>query len=167
MTAAGVPREDYEPVGIAKLRVISKLDMFDKEGKVIEFEGLPMGDYVKEVTSKAKEMPLEDIEKVVAQLQGKTGDDEQVWLNISISKSARDNVVQPALELIKQHIGTVGKDADGNHKDASDGAALESMAAEYLSDPTHGYEPPAPVVDIVKDGEIVEDVYSEFDNEKD
>src|SRR5271166_3940622 len=65
MTAAGVTREEYEPLGIAKLRAIIELKMFDKEGKVIEFEGLPMSDYVKELTSKAKEMPLEDIEKVV------------------------------------------------------------------------------------------------------
>lgn len=161
MTAAGVPREQYEPLGIAKLRVISKLNCYDKDGKVVEFNGLHMSDYIKELTGKAGDMPLEDIETVVAQLQGKTGDDAIVWLNIAINKSARDNTVVPALNLAKQNIGTVGQDEDGNHKEASDGAALEAVAAEYLSDPANGYQAPAPVVDVVKDGQPVENYEDE------
>jgi hypothetical protein len=106
-------------------------------------------------------MPLEDVEKIVAQLQGKTGDNEQVWLNINVSKATRDNVIVPALSLAKNHIGTVGQDSDGVHKEASDGAALEGICADYLADPANGYEPPAPVTEIMKDGQLVAETEEE------
>ena len=34
MSACGIPRTEYEPIGIAKLRVITKLEPLDKDGKL-------------------------------------------------------------------------------------------------------------------------------------
>jgi hypothetical protein len=137
MTAAGLTREQYEPLGIAKLRVISKLDLVE-EGKPVMYNDLPMTDYVYEmVTNLAMDMPLEDVQQAVDKLQGKTGDDAMVWLNISMKKAARDNVVLPAIEVAKLHLGTSGVDADGKAKDASDGRAVEVICADFMSDPNN------------------------------
>jgi hypothetical protein len=137
MQAAGLTREQYEPLGIAKLRVISKVDLIE-DGKPVMYNDLPMTDYIYElVRTMAKDMSLEDVTQVIEQLQGKTGDDTMVWLNISMKKAARDNVVLPAIEVAKLHLGTSGVDADGKAKDASDGRAVEVICADFMSDPNN------------------------------
>lgn len=128
MTLAKVPKEVYEPVGIAKLRVITKLEPTE------EYQGKPGTAYIKAMTETAKEVELDTLKEAVDVLQGKTGDDAVVWLNVAVNKSARDNVIQPAIELAKKNIGTVGQDADGNAKDASDGRCLEIICAAFMSD---------------------------------
>jgi hypothetical protein len=82
-------------------------------------------------------MSLEDVQQAVDKLQGKTGDDAMVWLNISMKKAARDNVVLPAIEVAKLHLGTSGVDDDGKAKDASDGRAVEVICADFMSDPNN------------------------------
>lgn len=136
MEGAGVLRAEYEPVGTAKLRLISKLDLFDKEGQAIMYGDLTMAECVKALVDTAKSASLEDVQLVVDKLRGKTGDDSIVWLNIGITKAARE-IVRQALELAKLHIGSVAQDEDGKHIDASDGRALEMLAAEYLADPAN------------------------------
>jgi cell division GTPase FtsZ len=102
------------------------------------YNDLPMTDYVYEmVTNLAMDMSLEDVQQAVDKLQGKTGDDAMVWLNISMKKAARDNVVLPAIEVAKLHLGTSGVDADGKAKDASDGRAVEVICADFMSDPNN------------------------------
>ena len=138
MTDAKVTRSEYEPVGIAKLRLISKLDVLDKDGKPIEYgEGVMMGDLVKSLVKDAPTIDPEEVAQVVAKLQGKTGDDEMVWLNIAVTRIVRDNIVRPALDLAKAHIGTVGKDSGGIAIEPSDGRALEVLAVEFLNDPAN------------------------------
>ena len=134
MSACGIPRAEYEPIGIAKLRVITKLDLFDKDGKVITHDGITMVEVVKAIADTAAVTDIEQIEAVVDKLQGKTGDNAEVWLNFKVKKIVRDNVVQPALELAKMNIGTVAKDEDGIAVEPSDSAALEGISASYLTD---------------------------------
>jgi hypothetical protein len=130
MNAAGVPRDKYEQVGIAKLRSISRIDL--KESDAVE--------KIKALVDGAGQMDLEAVSQSVATAQGLVGDDAMVWLNITLKKAARDEVVKPALELAKKNIGTVGQDEDGNGKDASDGAALEAVCADFLSDPHNNFD---------------------------
>jgi hypothetical protein len=52
-----------------------------------------------------------------------------------------DNTVRPALELAKNAIGSVGKDDEGVSQDASDGAALEAITAEFLANPANNVLP--------------------------
>ena len=133
MDGAGVSRDEYEPVGIAKLRLISKVDLFTKDGGVIwNTPELTMAECVKGLVEKAKDLSLEEVQQVVEKLRGKTGDDATVWLNIAITKAAREIVLQ-AFAQMKLEIGSVGQDADGKYIDASDGRALEMLAAEYLA----------------------------------
>jgi hypothetical protein len=137
MQAAGLTREQYEPLGIAKLRVISKVDLIEDD-KPVMYNDLPMTEYIKElVTTAAANMSLEEVEQVVDKLQGKIGDDAMVWLNISMKKAARDQTVLPAIEVAKLHLGTPGTDDDGKAKDASDGRALEAICADFMSDPNN------------------------------
>lgn len=139
MLISGVPKDIYEPVGIAKLRVISKLD------PLAEFEGKPMTQFIKGLVETAADVEMDTLKEAVAHLQGQTGDEARVWLNVSCGKSQRDNVILPAIELAKKLLGTVATNAEGEPQDASDGRALEMICAAFLADEDNGYELPAPV----------------------
>jgi hypothetical protein len=82
-------RSVYEPVGLGKLRVISKLSL---EG---EFKGVPMPQVIKDLTEKAHQMSLEDVTYEVDTILGLTEDESMVWMNIHLKKLARDNAVKP------------------------------------------------------------------------
>lgn len=127
MMIAGVPKEVYEPVGIAKLRVIAKLNPTEK------FEDKPMVKYIKSLTETAKDVDIKTLKEAVAHLQGQTGEEERVWLNVSVSKSQR-KVIEGALELARKNLGTVGQESDGTAKDSSDGRCLEIIAAAFNAD---------------------------------
>src|ERR1017187_2187069 len=130
MLGVGLLREVYEPIGMGKLRVISRLDL---KG---EYKGVAMATIVKELTEKAGDMSLEDVTFEVETILGLTEDESMVWLNIHLKKLARENCVKPALALAKKHMPeSQTKDADGNFVDPSDGAALEMICANFLSDP--------------------------------
>jgi hypothetical protein len=132
MDGVGLAREVYEPVGMGKLRVISKLSL---EG---EFKGIPMPLVIKELTEKALHMSLEDVTFEVDTILGLTEDESMVWLNVHLKKLARDNAVKPALALAKKHMPeSQTKDADGNFQDPGDGAALEMICANFLADPNY------------------------------
>lgn len=130
MGVAGIPRTEYEKVGIAKLRAISKIEPTDPGA----------AEKIKALVSGAASMDLEEVNQSVAESKGLTGDDAMVWMNITLKKAARDEVIKPALALAKKNIGTVGKDSEGMAVDASDGAALEMVCADFLSDPNNGYD---------------------------
>lgn len=130
MQGVGLEREAYEPVGMGKLRVISKLNL---EG---EFKGVPMPLVIKELTEKALHMSLEDVTFEVDTILGLTEDESMVWLNVRLKKLARDNAVKPALALAKKHMPeSQKKDDDGNFVDPGDGAALEMICADFLASP--------------------------------
>ena len=128
MLAAGLERNQYEPVGLGKLRVIAKLDPES------EYNGTPVNLLIHELTLKAKEMSLEEVQFEVDTILGLTEDESLVWMNIRMKKLARENVVKPALSKAKKFMGQT-QDEEGQYQDASDGAALEMIAANWLADP--------------------------------
>ena len=132
MRGADIPRSIYEPIGLGKLRVISKLKL---EG---EFRGVPMPLVIRELTDKATHMSLEEVQLEVDTILGLVADESLVWLNIHLTKLARDNAVKPALALAKKHMPeSQKKDDDGNFVDPGDGAALEMICANFLADPNY------------------------------
>lgn len=135
MKAAALTREEYEPVGIAKLRAISRLD---PEG---EFNGTPMPMVIRELTLKAPQMSAEEVQVEVETIMGKVGDESMVWLNIHLKKLSRENIIKPALELAKKHIGSTSTNEEGIAQDATDGRALELICANFLADPNFSLEP--------------------------
>jgi len=130
MKAAALERSVYEPVGLAKLRLIARIDPAG------EFEGTPMPMVIRELTLKAKDMTTEDVQLTVEKILGLVEDESMVWINFHLKKSARDNVVKVALAQIKKHLPQT-QDEEGKFHDASDGVALEMMAANLLADPNY------------------------------
>lgn len=128
MMAAALERPQYEPVGLGKLRVIAKLE------PEAEYNGTPVSLLIRELTLKAKEMSLEEVQFEVDTILGLTEDESMVWLNVRLKKLARENVVSPGLAKAKRFMGQQ-KDDEGEYHDASDGAAMEMVFANFLADP--------------------------------
>ena len=134
--SAGLKRAEYEPVGLTKLRLISRLKPAG------EFNGTPMPLIIRELTLKAINMTPEEVQFEVDTIMGQTDDDSMVWINFKVKKSAREDVIKPALALIKKNCPESQLvDEDGNVTEMSDGAALEMMAANLLADPNYNTEP--------------------------
>ncbi len=132
MVAAGLEREQYEPVGMTKLRMISRLK------PETEFKGTPVVLLIRELTLKAGQMTPEEVQYEVETIMGMTEDESMVWVNIKLKKLARENVVKPAFEKMKRHLGTQpSPEEEGQHVDASDGRALEMICANFLADPNY------------------------------
>ena len=138
MKAAALERAQYEPVGLAKLRVISRLK------PDTEYNGTPVSMLIRELTLKATDMTLEEVQFEVDTILGLTEDESMVWLNIRCKKSAREDVIKPALALAKKHLGTKPAEGvegeEGQQKDESDGRALEMICANFLADPNYAIE---------------------------
>jgi hypothetical protein len=133
--SAGLTRAEYEPVGLTKLRLISRLKPAG------EFNGTPMSLIIRELTLKAVNMTPEEVQFEVDTIMGQTEDDSLVWINFKVKKSAREDVIKPALALIKKNCPESQLvDDDGNVTEMSDGAALEMMAANTLADPNFNTE---------------------------
>lgn len=137
MEAVGISRDAYEPAGVAKLREITSLDPNGVWVNPETSESTPLAEFIKGFVEKSADMSLEDIKAHVRTLKGILPEDDFVFLNLSIKRSALENTVRPALELAKNAIGSVYKDDEGVSHDASDGAALEYMAADFSSDPAN------------------------------
>src|SRR5580692_2401502 len=141
MKGAAVEREQYEEVGLTKLRAISKLSL---EG---EFAGVPMPLVINQLTLKAAAMGYEQVVEEVNKILGLTEDESMVWLNFSVKKSVRDLVILPAIELATKNMPESQKvDDEGNHSDPSKGAAMECICADYLADPNWNSEEPEPEI---------------------
>lgn len=135
MEELGIERTKYEPLGIARLRVITSLDPKDKWTDPETKEVTAHGDFIKLFVEQGDALELEDVDKHVRTLKGFVGDNDLTWLNIQLKRSVLEKVVRPALELAKAHIGSVSKDDEGVSQDASDGAALEVLGIEFMNDP--------------------------------
>jgi hypothetical protein len=135
MKGSAIERADYEPVGLTKLRVISKLSL---EG---EFDGVPMPMVIRELTLKAKDMSSEEVTAAVDKILGLTEDESMVWINLHVKKSVRDLVIIPAINLAIKHMPESQKiDDEGNAIDPGKGAAIEMIAANFLADPNYNSE---------------------------
>ena len=135
MERVGIPRAEYEPVGIAKLREITSLEPGEKYTNPVNGEQSEMTQWIKDLLASGKTSPLDEVKQSVRVLKGMVGENDIVWLNFNVKRLAADNVIRPALEKMKVLVGTVGTNDDGTAKEASDGQALEYMAAECLNDP--------------------------------
>lgn len=141
MTLANIPREEYEPIGIAKLRVITRLNPLTKEGEVNTYtdpvtqEKVPMVDYIVGITEQALAgRDVKAIEKDVRVLLGEVGENDMVWRNFRLPRSVDENTIAPALEKAAINIGTVRTDAEGMAEEVADWRKLEVVCVEYLLD---------------------------------
>lgn len=144
MEDVNIPRDEFEPVGTAKLREITSLKLYDDNGdpsvyNTPEGETLFIKDIITGLVAKAPAMELKEIQNYIRIIKGFVGDNDVVWVNFCINKSALIETVEPAINLALANLGNAGKDEEGVAKDYSKGKALEVISAEYLNDPANSY----------------------------
>lgn len=137
--AVGIERKQYEPLGIARLREISSLDHNVNWRNPVSGQETPMKEFIIGMVEKLPEtgdyMDLETIKKNVRTLKGFVGANDIVWKNLPFLRSVVEQTIDPALDLTRVNIGSVGKDDEGISQDASESACVEAWAVSYLLDP--------------------------------
>jgi hypothetical protein len=141
MDGAGIPREEYEPIGISKLRVITRLSAVNDDGTPAMYtnpvtnESHPMVEYIVGITEQAMAgRDIKLIEKDVRILKGEVGENDMVWRNFRLPRVVDENTIAPALEKAAINIGTVATDENGLAKEVQDWRKLEVLAIEYVND---------------------------------
>ena len=138
MDAVGISREQYEPLGLSKLRAITSFkDINESWINPDTKQEIPFKSFIIGFVEKGLQMTLSEIQQHVRTLKGEVGDESFVIIHVKIKQGALDKVVRPALELMKMKLGSSGKDDEGKSYDASDGRALEMICADFLSDPAN------------------------------
>lgn len=131
MNAVGLTRAEFEPVGKTKLRMIAELSkMIDSD-----YNGTPMKVLVRELTLKATDLTPDEVRFEIDALLGLTAEESLVWMNHKVKKLAKDNVIVPAYRKARRFMGQQKDEQTGEFKDASDGACLEMICANFLTDP--------------------------------
>jgi hypothetical protein len=137
MEQVGVDRNTYEPVGTPRLREIVRLDPNSSWTNPETNETFPMKDFIVGLVEKGADMSLKDVKQHVRTLKGQIGENEIINKTFGWTKLTFENTIDPALELAKRNIGSLGKDAEGNTVDPSDSRAAEMWAIEYLNNPAN------------------------------
>lgn len=137
MTAVGIDRATYEPLGVSKLREITTLDPDKTWVNPETKEETPIAEFIKGFVEKGHEMPFEEIQGHVRTLKGMVGEDAMGWVHLYMKQIVIDKVAKPALEKAKLQIGSVGKDDEGNSLDPSDGQAAEVVFVAFINEETN------------------------------
>jgi hypothetical protein len=131
-----IPRADYEPLGIAKLREIASLE---PEGTYTTPEGevVPMADYIRGFIYEGQEQTREYVQSSVRTLKGITGENDKTHFNLMPTRLVKEQVIQPAIDKMRLELGPVAKDVDGMAVEASDTRCIELICAKYLTEETN------------------------------
>jgi hypothetical protein len=129
----GVDRKHYEPVGVTKLREITRLNSEDLYYNPKTSTNEKMSDHMLQLLADAPEMTADQIEERVKELLGQTGDDEMVWLPAYPAKrSVRDKIILVAQEIARRMLGSAGRDQEGQAVEYSTGAVEEIIHADFI-----------------------------------
>lgn len=135
MTACGIPRSQYEPAGVSKLREIARLD---PKGTHFNGEQLePLSDHIKSLVEGASINTTAKIAGEVNRLMGMVDGNAMVVRSFSCTQDAWDNVIKPGMEIIRKRLGDKGRDSSGQAEDYSDGKCIEMAFAEVIADPNN------------------------------
>lgn len=149
MGQVGFGRDKYEHLGIGRLREITSLigegphafSSVDALWTNPETgEQTPIKDFIIGFIEQGEAIEMEDLKKHIKVLKGLTGENDLTWLNLCFQTKVMEDTVRPAIEKIKAHAGSVGKDDDGVSKDITDSKAVEYMCIEINNDPLLGGE---------------------------
>lgn len=140
MDQVGIERAEFEPVGLTKLREITRLDPAKTYTNPNTTEVTPMADWIKGLVELAPSKTLEEIQQSVRTLMGETGENDKTWVNFHMLRSVADGVVRPALDKAKACIGQAGQGKNGEALEPTDAAALEVVCIEYKNDLNTGPE---------------------------
>ena len=134
MDAIGAARSEYEPIGITKLRAITRLDPATTYTNPVTKDVHPMTDYIWGLMEMAPTKTAGELEKHVHVLLGEVGENELTWYNVRLPRLVMENAVKPALEKAAINIGTVKTDAEGMAEEVPDWRKLEVVCIEYKND---------------------------------
>ena len=154
MEQVNIGRNTYEPLGTSKLREICSLDPNSTWTNPETNEVTPMKEFITELVDKGKELKYDDIKQHVKTLKGQVGDDEYINKMYGWTRGDYRDIIEPAEELARKNIGSVGKDENGMAIDASSSYCHKVWAQEYLADPNNNV-----IKDAVVDTNIVEGEY--------
>jgi hypothetical protein len=131
--AAGIPRQQYEPVGISKLREITRLDptklWFNEETKKNE----PLSDWIRHFIANGAEYTVEELNTLVNERLDLVEDNALVFEPAyQVKRSVRDLVIKPAQELARRLLGSAGTDGDGMAVEYSRGVVEEIIHADFI-----------------------------------
>lgn len=138
----GVARKVYEPVGVTKLREITRLDPEVSFYNAEEKQHEPLVEHIVRLIAEAPELSTVEVEQEVARLKGMTGDNAMVLRAYKVTLSCWENVIAPCFESIRKRLGSAGRDGTGAAKEYTDGNVVECLAAEYNADPRNFMEEP-------------------------
>jgi hypothetical protein len=131
MEAVHVQRTDYEPLGISKLREITRLN------PEATYTNPPMADWIHGLIFDCGQESLDKIQEHVRTLMGKVGENDKTWLNLPFTRLVMKETIRPAIEKMKAELGTTAKTAEGLAIDASDSYAVEMICADKLAEGEH------------------------------
>jgi hypothetical protein len=136
--AVGLVRSQIEPHwNYSKFREISTLNpegsYYNRDTKQNE----PLAEHIVRLITEADELTVEKVKLEVARLKGMVGPDKRIVRSYSTNESAWKNVIVPAMEIMRRKMGSAGRDEEGIAKEYTDGACIEAMCMEVLSDPTN------------------------------
>lgn len=138
MDRVGIYRNQYEQIGIAKLREITSLEPGEVWRHPETNEETPITEFIVGLVQRGATLGIKEIQQYVRTLKGFTGENDLCYETLCMTRSVLENTWQPAMRLAKLNIGTVKKDDEGVSQEASDGAAAEALASCYLNDPNNG-----------------------------
>src|ERR1700722_4371882 len=129
----GLTRAQFEPAGVSKLREITRLDpkqsWFNPDSK----ENEPLDDHIIDLIVEAPDLTREEVTEEVLKLQGMVGEDRPVVRSYSATKSAWENVIKRAMELMRAKLGSSGRDDQGMAKEYPDGVCIEMICSDWLA----------------------------------
>jgi len=133
----GIPRAKYENLGISKVKEIFSLDPHGFFTNHAAATNEPLHEHIAKLLDSASAMSFEDIKAEVARLKGMDKENSLVWIRTKMTKSAKENVYDKAVELARAQLGSAGRDEEGTAVEYSEGAALEVICSDFLSDPNN------------------------------
>jgi len=133
MEQVGVDRNTYEPLGTGKLREIASLNPNDTWTNPKTNEEVPMKDVIKELVEQGDKIKYPDLKRHVKTLKGFIGENDIENMTFGWIRTVMEEVIKPAIELVRRNLGSVGRDEEGNAIDASPSKCVEVMAVEYLN----------------------------------
>lgn len=137
MSDLGINRDEYESLGVAKLREITSLDVNGTWTNPQTGETTPLKDWIAGLVDRGEDMTMDEIKQHVRTLKGFVGDNDLVYETYCYTRLTKEQTIDPAKELARRNIGSVGKDDEGTSKDASAGRCAEVWAVEYLNNPAN------------------------------
>lgn len=140
--AVGVKRADYEKVAISSLREITTLDPEEKYYNRETNENEDMAEHIVRLLADAPDMEGKEVADEVARLKGMTDENAMITRSHRWTVSAYENVIKKAIEQMRMHLGSKGRDPDtGKAVEYSDSQCLEDICLNFLADPNYNQTP--------------------------